>query len=129
MKFIIAIVQDYDCDRLLRAIAAHGLRATRVASTGGFLRTGNTTVLMGVEDDRVQDCLEIIRQNCESRVEVQLDASSPEYVEWFPAGIHEVTVGGAVVFIMPVSRMERILPAIGVQGQPAMRRGDGPERG
>jgi hypothetical protein len=42
---------------------------------------------------------------------VQLDAASPEYVEWFPAGIHEVTVGGAVVFILPVSRMERIMPA------------------
>ena len=110
MKFVIAIVQDYDCDRLLRAIAASNLRATRIASTGGFLRTGNTTVLMGVEDDQVRTCLSLIRQNCQSRVEVQLDSSSPEYVEWFPAGIHEVTVGGAVVFILPVRRMERIMP-------------------
>jgi uncharacterized protein YaaQ len=116
MKFVIAIVQDYDCDRLLRAISDHNLRATRIASTGGFLRTGNTTVLMGVEDDQVRTCIDLIRKNCESRVEVQLDASSPEYVEWFPAGIHEVTVGGAVVFILPVSRMERIMPvSVGVQ--------------
>ena len=110
MKFVIAIVQDYDCDRLLRAISDHDLRATRIASTGGFLRMGNTTVLMGVEDDQVRTCIDLIRKNCESRVEVQLDAASPEYVEWFPAGIHEVTVGGAVVFILPVSRMERIMP-------------------
>ena len=119
MKFVITIVQDYDCDRLLRAITGHNLRATRIASTGGFLRTGNTTVLMGVDDDQVPLCIDLIRRNCESRVEVQLDASSPEYVEWFPAGIHEVTVGGAVVFILPVARMERVLPA----GAPVERTG------
>jgi uncharacterized protein YaaQ len=110
MKFVIAIVQDYDCDRLLRAISQENLRATRIASTGGFLRTGNTTVLMGVEDGLVATCIDLIRKNCQSRVEVQIDAASPEHVEWFPAGIHEVTVGGAVVFILPVSRMERIMP-------------------
>lgn len=107
MKFVIAIVQDYDCDKLLRAVSASGLGATRVASTGGFLRMGNTTVLMGVDDVRLSECLSIIEQSCRSRVEVQLDAASPEYVEWFPAGIHEVTVGGAVVFIIPVGRYER----------------------
>ena len=110
MRLIVAIVQDYDTDRLLRAVTEAGFGATRIASTGGFLRTGNTTVLMGVEDDQVRTCIDLIRKNCESRVEVQLDAASPEYVEWFPAGIHEVTVGGAVVFILPVSRMERIMP-------------------
>jgi uncharacterized protein YaaQ len=110
MKFIIAIVQDYDCDTLLRAITSAGLGATRVASTGGFLRTGNTTVLMGVDDERVGECLELIARSCKSRVEAQVDVASPEYVEWFPAGIHEVTVGGAVVFIVPVRRYERIVP-------------------
>lgn len=108
MKFVIAIVQDYDCDRLLRAITARGFRATRISSTGGFLRMGNATVFMGVDNTRVSEALEIIRQSCESRVEVQLDATSPEYVEWFPAGMHEVTVGGAVVFIVPVERMVQL---------------------
>jgi uncharacterized protein YaaQ len=110
MKFVIAIVQDYDCDRLLRAITEKGLRATKISSTGGFLRMGNATVFIGVERDRVHEALELIRQNCESRVEVQLDATSPEYVEWFPAGMHEVTVGGAVVFIVPVARMVQLRP-------------------
>jgi len=108
MKFVIAIVQDYDCDRLLRAVTAAGLGATRVASTGGFLRTGNTTVLMGVPDDRITECLSILEQSCKSRVEAQVDVNSPEYVEWFPAGIHEVSVGGAVVFIVPVAQFVRI---------------------
>lgn len=113
MKFLIAVVQDYDCDKLLRAIAAANLRATKISSTGGFLRMGNATVLMGVEDERLQEAIALIRANCQSRVEVQLDAASPEYVEWFPAGIHEVTVGGAVVFTLPVDRMERMMPSAG----------------
>ena len=54
MKFIIAIVQDYDCDRLLRAVTGAGLGATKIASTGGFLRTGNTTVMMGIQDDELR---------------------------------------------------------------------------
>lgn len=110
MKFVIAIVQDYDVDRLLRAVTERGLRATRIASTGGFLRMGNATVLMAMDAARVEEAVGVIRENCESRVEVQLDATSAEYVEWFPAGIHEVTVGGAVVFIIPVRRVERIMP-------------------
>lgn len=110
MKFVIAIVQDYDADRLLRAITRKGFRATRIASTGGFLRMGNATIFMGVEAEDVPEAFRIIRQNCESRVEVQVDAASPEYVDWFPAGMHEVTVGGAVVFIVPVSRMMQVRP-------------------
>lgn len=107
MKFVIAIVQDYDVDRLLRAVTERGLRATRIASTGGFLRMGNATVLMAMDAARVEEAVGVIRENCESRVEVQLDATSAEYVEWFPAGIHEVMVGGGVVFIVPVDRMVR----------------------
>jgi len=110
MKFLIAIVQDYDCDRLLRTVTAAGFRATRISSTGGFLRTGNTTVLMGIEDDQVARCISLIRQSCQSRSEVKVDSSSAEYMELFPAGVHEVMVGGAVVFVLPVRRFEQIRP-------------------
>jgi uncharacterized protein YaaQ len=104
---LIAIVQDYDCDKLLRTVASHGYRATRIASTGGFLRAGNTTVFMGIEDDRVPQCVDLIRQSCQTRTEVKLETVS-EYSEWFPAGVHEVTIGGAVVFVADVSRFVRI---------------------
>jgi uncharacterized protein YaaQ len=107
MKFLIAIVQDYDCDRMLRAVTAQGFRATRIASTGGFLRTGNTTVLMGIADDQVERCVYLIRQSCQSRCEVKLDPGSAEYLEWYPAGVHDVLVGGAVIFILPVARFEQ----------------------
>jgi uncharacterized protein YaaQ len=115
MKFLIAIVQDYDCDRMLRTVTASGFRATRISSTGGFLRAGNTTVLMGIENDQVAKCVNLIRQSCQSRTEVKVDASN-EYVEWFAAGIHEVTVGGAVIFVTNVSRFEQVQPVLAATG-------------
>ncbi|HYH11409.1 MAG TPA: cyclic-di-AMP receptor [Thermomicrobiales bacterium] len=110
MKLIIAIIQAYDSDRLLRAVSEAGFRATKIVSTGGFLRMGNATVLMGVEDDLVHECLEIIRTNCEPRAEVSFDPTEHEYIEWFPIGVQDVTVGGAVVFIVRVSDFVRIYP-------------------
>jgi len=108
MKLLIAIVQDYDCDRLLRAVTSAGFGATRISSTGGFLRMGNTTVLMGVDDDRVAACLRLIEQSCRSRCEVKLEQVVSEYAEWYPAGVHEVMIGGAVVFQLNVAGFHRI---------------------
>lgn len=104
MKFIIAIVQDYDVDRLLRTVTSAGLRATRITSTGGFLRAGNTTVIMGVDDNRLQTCYRLLQQSCRSRVEVHLDPAAAEYAEWYAGGLHEVTIGGAIVFQLRVDR-------------------------
>lgn len=109
MKLLIAIVQNYDSNGLLTALTDQGFRATRITSIGGFLRSGNTTVLMGVDDERVDECIQIIRRACRSRVEVRIDPESPELAEWFAAGVHEVTVGGAVLFIVPIARFERLL--------------------
>ncbi|HEV2127206.1 MAG TPA: cyclic-di-AMP receptor [Thermomicrobiales bacterium] len=111
MKLIIAIIQAYDSDRLLRAVTSAGLGATKIVSTGGFLRMANATILMGVDDERVQQCLEIIREHCEPRVESAIDPGEQEFIEWFPIGVHDVTVGGAVVFILPVRDYRRIFPA------------------
>jgi len=102
------VIQAYDSDRLLKAVTAAGLGATKIVSTGGFLRMGNATILIGVDDDRVAECLRLVRANCEPRAEVSYDPTEHEFIEWFPIGVHDVTVGGAVVFIMPISRFERI---------------------
>jgi uncharacterized protein YaaQ len=105
---VVAIVQDYDCDRLLRAIVDAGLVATRISSLGGFLRMGNTTVLMGVADDQVPLCLRLIRENCRSRPERSTEALAGDFLEWVPSGIAQVMIGGGVVFVANVSRYERI---------------------
>ena len=60
MKLIVAIVQAYDTDRLLRTVTSAGFRVTRIQSTGGFLRAGNSTVFMGVEDERVREGMDLI---------------------------------------------------------------------
>ncbi|MDQ4045007.1 MAG: cyclic-di-AMP receptor [Chloroflexota bacterium] len=110
MKLIIAIIQAYDSDRLLRAVTSAGFGATKIVSTGGFLRMANATIIMGVDDERVDECLQIIRERCDSRVESSIDPGEQEYIEWFPIGMQEVTVGGAVVFIVQVSRFQRLVP-------------------
>jgi uncharacterized protein YaaQ len=64
MKLIIAIIHDSDNEPVSRALTAADYRVTCIASTGGFLRRGQSTLLIGVEDERVEKGLEIIRENC-----------------------------------------------------------------
>jgi uncharacterized protein YaaQ len=108
MKLLIAVVQDYDADRLLRAVTGAGIGATKISSAGGFLRMGNATVLMGLDDSRVETCLRLIRQSCSSRAEVELDQVVSEFAEWYPLGVHEVMIGGAVVFQLRVDAFHRL---------------------
>ena len=64
MKLIIAIMRDSDTDVVSSALTSEGFKITSVASTGGFLRRGQTTAMIGVEDEEVQQVLEIIRTHC-----------------------------------------------------------------
>lgn len=63
MKMIIAILKDDDVDAVLNALTTDGFRVTRVASTGGFFRKGNTTLMVGVEDGQVNSAIQTLRQN------------------------------------------------------------------
>ena len=62
MKMIIAIVQSKDSNRLRKAFAYIHIQMTQLSTTGGFLREGNATFLIGIEDERVQDVLDIIKK-------------------------------------------------------------------
>lgn len=94
MKLIIAIVQDEYVQNLIKEFVNHKYKATKLASTGGFLRSGNTTLLMGVEDDKVDDVLSIIERICKSKI-----------VE---NGNKEVDLGGANVFVMDIDDFMKI---------------------
>ena len=61
MKLIIAIVRDTDSDLVSQALTSRNFRVTGIASTGGFLRRGNTTLLIGLDDERVDEALTVIR--------------------------------------------------------------------
>lgn len=64
MKLIIAIVRDTDDAAVVERLTGQGHRVTRVASTGGFLRHGNVTLLVGVEAENVQPVIDTLRETC-----------------------------------------------------------------
>ena len=108
MKLLIAIVQDKDANRLSNEFIDHDIRATRLSTTGGFLKSGNTTFMIGLEDERVDEVLDMIKEASHTRqqfmtppvnLDAQLDSTSAYPVE--------VQVGGATVFVMPVEQFHR----------------------
>jgi uncharacterized protein YaaQ len=63
MKMIIAIIRDIDSEPVSESLINNGFRVTRVASTGGFLRRGSTTLMIGVGDDKVNDAIQVIKDS------------------------------------------------------------------
>lgn len=108
MKLVVAIVQDKDAGRILQALVHRDYRATRLASTGGFLREGNTTLLVGVEEDQVSAVVELIAELGCSREKLvaPLSAAGGPVDSHLPYPV-EVTVGGATVFVLPVEQYHR----------------------
>ncbi len=62
MKLIIAILRDEDSDAVSHSLVTHGFRVTKTASTGGFLRRGSTTFMIGVEDEKVDEAVQIVKE-------------------------------------------------------------------
>ncbi len=109
MKLIIAIVQDEDAARLVSNLMNEGYSVTKLATTGGFLRAGNTTLLLGVEDDKMPGAMAVIERVCKSRKQI---ATSPSPVAgttgvYVPYPI-EVMVGGANMFILKVEQFIKL---------------------
>ena len=105
MKLIIAIVQDEDAPRLVSSLMNEGFSVTKLATTGGFLRAGNTTLLLGVDDDKYDGAIGVIEKVCKSRKQI---ATAPSTVAGSSSGYVpypvEVMVGGATVFVMNVEQ-------------------------
>jgi uncharacterized protein YaaQ len=109
VKLVVAIVHSEDAGLLVDALLEREFRATRLHSSGGFLKQTNATVMVGVEEAQVEDILGIIRATCTSRTQV-VNPMPPimEPGEFFMPYPLEVEVGGATVFVLPVERFERI---------------------
>lgn len=69
MKLVVGIVQDEDADDVVRDLSDSGLPVTKIGSTGGFLRSGNATLLMGVDDEQLREIMEIVRTRSGKREE------------------------------------------------------------
>ncbi|MFC7061742.1 cyclic-di-AMP receptor [Halobacillus seohaensis] len=103
MKMIIAIVQDKDSNRLTDKLSENNLKTTKLSTTGGFLREGNTTFMIGCNDDEVDDALGIIKENCSQRDQMvapisPMGGNADSYI---PKPV-KVEVGGATVFVLPI---------------------------
>ena len=110
MKLIIAIVQDEDSSKLLSELMRKGFGVTKLATTGGFLKAGNTTLLLGVDDQRVDEAISIVDSVCKSRKQIStattsIGAMSHGEFSSFPI---EVTVGGATLFVLTVDQFIKI---------------------
>jgi uncharacterized protein YaaQ len=109
MKLVVSVVQGKDGEALLQGLTGKGYRATQINSAGGFLRESNVTLLIGVQDEYVPDVMRIIDENCHSRTQF-VNPLMPimEPGEFYMSNPVEVMVGGATVFVVNVSRYERI---------------------
>jgi uncharacterized protein YaaQ len=109
MKLIIAIVQDEDSQKLISALNKAGFSVTKLATTGGFLRIGNTTMMIGVDEEKVDEAMGIIEEICKSRQQVVTSPSPMAGTTgvYIPYPV-EVTVGGATVFIMDVAEFRKL---------------------
>lgn len=106
MKMIIAIIQSKDSNRLRKAFTKNHVQMTQLSTTGGFLREGNATFLIGVDDERVDEVLEIIKKNAKSR-EQYVTSQMHMDVEGGSAFPVNVQIGGATVFVLPIDQFHK----------------------
>lgn len=108
MKLILAIVNNDDSMRVSAALTNAGFGVTRLSTSGGFLMVGNTTLLIGTEDNKVAAAKKIIKDNAPTRKQV-VDSNAS-----YGAGLNnmsiqeEVRVGGATIFVLSVDEMDKI---------------------
>jgi uncharacterized protein YaaQ len=108
LKLLLIIASDTDADKLMKSLVERGYPATKVSSTGGFLRRGSATILSGVEAAEVEDVIAMVREECHARAEYVPVQTLPFFGEGATLSEPvEVRVGGAIVFVLPVERFEK----------------------
>ena len=109
MKLVVAIVQGEDAGQTVQALSDTGHSVTKLASSGGFLQQGNATLLVGVDDERVEQVVALVRSNCRERN--RFLTPMPPMVEpgevFIPFPV-EVQVGGATIFVLDVEQFEKL---------------------
>ena len=107
MKLILAIVSNDDSSSVSSALTKNNFSVTRLATTGGFLRAGNTTIIVGTEDDKVEKAIEVIGNESKRRSEIVPSTASYDIGRYasFPV---EVQVGGATIFVIDVEQFYKL---------------------
>ena len=107
MKLILAILSNDDSPVASNALNKNGFSVTKLATTGGFLRAGNTTLIIGCEDEKVEAAIDIIKEYSSKRTEIVPSTASYDIGRYasFPV---EVTVGGATIFVLEVAQFLKV---------------------
>jgi uncharacterized protein YaaQ len=105
MKLVYVIVRNADSGLVTESLNKKGFYVTKLASTGGFLREGNTTLMIGTEEDKVEEVIGIVKKDCGPRRQI---VSNPVGPAEFTSMQVMVNVGGAIIFVTDVERFERI---------------------
>ena len=107
MKLILAIVSNDDSTSVSAALNRENYSVTRLATTGGFLRSGNTTIIVGTDDEKVEHAIEIIASESKRRTEIVPSTASYDIGRYasFPV---EVQVGGATIFVLDVDQFIKL---------------------
>lgn len=109
MKVIFAVVHDEDGHKVMAELNKNGFGVTKLSSSGGFLRAGNTTLMVGVEPEKVDEVIDIIESKSKSRTQIVSSSISPNGMGgMFMPCPAEVTVGGATLFVIDVERFEKV---------------------
>ena len=103
MKLIIAIANSEDASAVLSELTGQGFSVTKLATSGGFLRAGNVTMMIGVEEEQVQKALSVIEEFSSQRKQ-QVPVNSTYIGDSMITVPVEVTVGGATVFVLDVEQ-------------------------
>ena len=106
MKMIFAIVHKEDEGFVVERLNKEHISVTKLSSTGGFMRKGNTTLMIGTEDEKVDTAIQIIKEECSRRKEMLVP--TPTYSEGYSSPQVTVDVGGATVFVVDVEQFLKL---------------------
>ncbi len=107
MKLIIAIVSNDDANKVAKGLIKENFFVTKLATTGGFLMSGNTTFLIGTNDEKVVEIIEIIERYSKTRSKLVPNSIVSEF-GMFSSMPVEVKVGGATIFVLPVDQFIKV---------------------
>ncbi len=107
MKMMLAIINYDDSQSVISALTKAGFSVTKLATTGGFLKAGNVTVLIGLDETRLEDAFGIIREHCRKRRQI-MPTTTELGMGFYPTMPVQVEVGGATVFVLDVERFEKL---------------------
>ena len=107
MKLVMAVVGKDDGANVAAALTKDGFSVTKLATTGGFLKAGNMTFIVGTDDDKVDQVIDIISKQSRRRTQLVPNTTTMD-MGMFSAYPVEVTVGGSTIFVLNVERFEKV---------------------